>query len=264
MKSINPKKSLGQNFLTDKNIINIIVDRANITKKDIVLEVGPGTGSLTESILLKNPKKIFAIEKDKDLSKNLSKKFKEKLTIINNDILKFDEKKLAKQPMIVFGNLPYNISTQILVKWIKLIDLNKTFKKLVLMFQKEVAERILATTNQKNYGRLAVLSSWRMNVKKVTEVSPNCFYPIPKVKSTVLLIEPKDQYVDFKNPKNLEHITNVFFNQRRKMIKKPLNLIFKNADDISVKLNININDRPQNLSPQKYFELCKEYEKLIF
>ena len=97
MKSINPKKSLGQNFLTDKNIINIIVDQANISEKDIVLEVGPGTGSLTEAILLKNPKKIFAIEKDKDLSKNLSKKFKEKLTIINNDILKFDEKKIIQR-----------------------------------------------------------------------------------------------------------------------------------------------------------------------
>ena len=259
-----PKKSLGQNFLTDKNIINIIVDQGNISNKDIILEVGPGTGSLTEKILSKNPKKIFAIEKDKYLSKDLNNKFKEKVIVINDDILKFDEKKLSNHPMIVFGNLPYNISTQIFIKWIKLINLNNTFKKLVLMFQKEVAERIIATTNKKNYGRLAVLSSWRMNVKKVTEVSPSCFYPVPKVKSTVLLIEPKDQYINFKNPKNLEHITKIFFNQRRKMIKRPLNLIFKNVDDLSNKLDINTNDRPQNLSPQKYFELCKEYEKLIF
>ena len=264
MKLINPKKNLGQNFLTDKNIINIIVNQGDISKKDIILEVGPGTGSLTEKILSKNPKKIFAIEKDKYLSKDLNNKFKEKVIVINDDILKFDEKKLSNQPMNVFGNLPYNISTQIFIKWIKLINLNNTFKKLVLMFQKEVAERIIATTNKKNYGRLAVLSSWRMNVKKVAEVSPNCFYPIPKVKSTILLVEPKDQYINFKNPKNLEHITKIFFNQRRKMIKKPLNLIFKNVDDISNKLNININDRPQNLSPQKYFELCKEYERLIF
>ena len=264
MRSLNPKKSLGQNFLTDKNIINIIVDQGNISNKDIILEVGPGTGSLTEKILSKNPKKIFAIEKDKYLSKDLNNKFKEKVIVINDDILKFDEKKLSNHPMIVFGNLPYNISTQIFIKWIKLINLNNTFKKLVLMFQKEVAERIIATTNKKNYGRLAVLSSWRMNVKKVTEVSPSCFYPVPKVKSTVLLIEPKDQYINFKNPKNLEHITKIVFNQRREMIKRPLNLIFKNVDDLSNKLDINTNDRPQNLSPQKYFELCKEYEKLIF
>ena len=102
------------------------------------------------------------------------------------------------------------------------------------------------------------------NVKKVLEVSPKSFYPVPKVKSTVLLMEPKKDFFPIKNPKNLEHITNVFFNQRRKMIKHPLKILFKNTDKISKKLNININDRPQNLSPLKYFELCKEYENLTF
>lgn len=132
------------------------------------------------------------------------------------------------------------------------------------MFQKEVAERIIANTNNKKYGRLSILTSWKMNVKKLLEVSPNSFYPIPKVKSTVLLLEPKNDFFKIKNPKNLEHITNVFFNQRRKMVKHPLKILFKNTDKISKKLNININDRPQNLSPIKYFELCKEYENLIF
>ena len=110
-----------------------------------------------------------------------------------------------------------------------------------------MAERIIATTNKKNYGRLAVLSSWRLNIKKIIDVSPNSFYPVPKVKSTVLLIEPKKEYFALRNPKNLEHITNIFFNQRRKMIKKPYNQIFKNVDDISKKLKININERPQNI-----------------
>ena len=132
------------------------------------------------------------------------------------------------------------------------------------MFQKEVAERIIANTNNKKYGRLSILTSWKMNVKKLLEVSPNSFYPIPKVKSTVLLLEPKNDFFKIKNPKNLEHITNVFFNQRRKMVKHPLKILFNNTDKISKKLNININDRPQNLSPIKYFELCKEYENLIF
>ena len=166
------------------------------------------------------------------------------------------------EKMIVFGNLPYNISTQILIKWIRYNNLNNIFKKFILMFQKEVAERIIAETHEKNYGRLAVLSSWKLNIKKVTDVLPNSFYPIPKVKSTVLLIEPKNEYFNLKNMKNLEHITNIFFNQRRKMIKKPLNIIFKNVNEISKKLNININDRPQNLSSLKYFEICKEYESL--
>ena len=262
MKIKHPKKSLGQNFLTDKNIVNIIINTGNIKKNDIVLEVGSGTGNLTEKILSKNPKKLFAVEKDKSLAKKLHEKFREKIILINDDILKIDEKKYSKDPMIVFGNLPYNISTQILVKWIKYSNLNNIFKKFILMFQKEVAERIIAETNDKNYGRLAVFSSWKLKIEKVIDVSPNSFYPIPKVKSTVLLIEPKNEYFNLKNPKNLEHITNIFFNQRRKMIKKPLNIIFKNVNEISKKLNININDRPQNLSSLKYFEICKEYESL--
>jgi len=262
MKIKHPKKSLGQNFLTDKNIANIIINTGNIKKNDIVLEVGSGTGNLTEKILSKNPKKLFAVEKDKSLAKKLHEKFREKIILINDDILKIDEKKYSKDPMIVFGNLPYNISTQILIKWIRYNSLNNTFKKFILMFQKEVAERIIAETNSKNYGRLAVLSSWKLNIEKITDVSPNSFYPIPKVKSTILLIEPKSEYFNLKNPKNLEHITNIFFNQRRKMIKKPLNIIFKNVNEISKKLNININDRPQNLSSLKYFEICREYENL--
>ena len=262
MKIKHPKKSLGQNFLTDKNIVNIIINTGNIKKNDIVLEVGPGTGNLTEKILSKNPKKLFAVEKDKSLAKKLHEKFREKIILINDDILKIDEKKYSKDPMVVFGNLPYNISTQILIKWIRYNNLNNTFKKFILMFQKEVAERIIAETNSKNYGRLAVLSSWKLNIEKITDVSPNSFYPIPKVKSTILLIEPKSEYFNLKNPKNLEHITNIFFNQRRKMIKKPLNIIFKNVNEISKKLNININDRPQNLSSLKYFEICREYESL--
>tara|TARA_B100001769_G_scaffold50897_1_gene36673 strand:+ start:92 stop:886 length:795 start_codon:yes stop_codon:yes gene_type:complete len=264
MKLKYPKKSLGQNFLTDKNIIEIIVNIGEIQKSDIILEVGPGTGNLTEKILSKKPKKILAVEKDKYLIEKLDERFRKKITLINDDILKVDEKKYAKDPMIVFGNLPYNISTQILVKWIRFNNINNTFKKFVLMFQKEVADRIIAKTNDKNYGRLAVLSSWKLNIKKIIDISPNSFYPAPKVTSTVLLIEPKSKFFNLRSTKNLEHITNIFFNQRRKMIKKPLNKIFENVNEISKKLNININDRPQNLSPLKYFEICEEYENLGF
>ncbi len=262
MKTNYPKKSLGQNFLVDKNIIDIIVNAGDIKKNDIILEVGSGTGNLTEKIVSKNPKKIFAVEKDTLLTKKLYDKFREKIILINDDILKINEKDYSNETMIVFGNLPYNISTQILVKWIRYKNLNNTFKKFILMFQKEVADRMIAETNSKNYGRLAVLSSWKLQIEKIIDVSPNSFYPVPKVKSTILLIKPKKEYFKLKNSKNLEHITNIFFNQRRKMIKKPLNIIFKNINEISKKINININDRPQNLPPLKYFEICKEYESL--
>ena len=260
---IKPKKSLGQNFLIDKNVINLIVNSGKITEKDTLLEIGPGTGNLTRELVLKKPKKIIVIEKDKFLSKNLKNNFGDSIKIINEDILKIEEEKLSNEKMIFFGNLPYNISTKILTKWIKLKKLNDISKKFILMFQKEVADRIIETTNKKNYGRLTILTSWRMNVTKILDVSPNSFFPVPKVKSTVLLLEPKNDFFNIKDPKNLEHITNIFFNQRRKMIKKPINILFKNANDISKKYNINLNDRPQNLDPQIYFNLCREYEKLI-
>ena len=260
---IKPKKSLGQNFLVDKNIIKLIVDLGDINENDILLEVGPGTGNLTEQLLSKKPKKLIVVEKDKSLAVNLQERFKNKITIINDDILNINEDKLSNKEMIIYGNLPYNISTQIFAKWIKLKNLNSICKKFILMFQKEVAERIIADYNNKQYGRLSILSSWRMNIKKIKEIGPGSFYPSPKVKSTILLIEPKVKHFVIKNPKNLEHITNVFFNQRRKMIKKPLNILFKDADNVSRKLKINTNQRPQNLSPTIYFQLCKEYENLL-
>ena len=261
---IKPKKSLGQNFLIDQNIINLIINSVSIKKNDILLEVGPGTGNLTEKIILKKPKKIIVVEKDKDLVKKLLEKFNNKIEIINDDILKINEEKLFESKITVFGNLPYNISTQILAKWIKLKNLNFIFKKLILMFQKEVADRILASTGEKQYGRLSILSAWKMNVTKLKEVSPNSFYPSPKVKSTILLFEPKKNFFQIRNPQNLEFITSTFFGQKRKMIKKPLKTIFNNIDKISNKLKINTNERPQNLSPYVYFQICKEYEDLFF
>ena len=132
------------------------------------------------------------------------------------------------------------------------------------MFQKEVADRILAKTGEKQYGRLSILCSWKMNIRKIKEVSPHSFYPSPKVKSTILLFEPKKNFFQIKNPQNLEFVTSTFFGQKRKMIKKPLKTIFNNIDKISNKLKINTNERPQNLSPYLYFQICKEYEDLFF
>ncbi len=259
---VRPKKSLGQNFLVDKNIINIITELGNINNNDIVLEIGPGTGNLTEDILRKQPKQLVVIEKDTNLSIKLREKFQNKIQIINDDILKINEKEIFKKQMIVFGNLPYNISSQILVKWLKLNDLNLFSKKFILMFQKEVADRIIANFNEKNYGRLSILTYWKMNVKKIKDINPKSFYPAPKVESTILFMEPKKNFFKFNNPKSLEYITNIFFNQKRKMIKKPMNLLFQNYQFIANKLKLDLTSRPQNLSPENYFQICKEYEGL--
>ena len=259
-----PKKSLGQNFLIDNNLLELIANLAEINSEDTVLEVGPGTGNLTEKLIHKKPKKIIAIEKDKNLCQNLNKKFIEikNIEIINDNIMNIQENALVNNKIIIIGNLPYNISTQILAKWIKLENLNKICKKMILMFQKEVANRIIAASNTKDYGRISILSSWKLKIKKIRDISPSCFFPKPKVESTILLFEPKDDYFKIKNPKNLEFITNKFFNQRRKMIKKPIKELFKNNLEIFNKLNLNENNRPQNLSPDTYFKLCKEYENL--
>mgnify|MGYP001385672843 CR=1 FL=1 len=261
---IKAKKSLGQNFLNDKNILEKIVNTANIKNKTI-LEIGPGTGNLTSHILKKKPKKVVVIEKDDELANNLKDKFNNQLTIINDDILKIDETKLfsEKENVIVFGNLPYNISTEILCKWILNLDQNKIwFSYLILMFQKEVADRIISKFNTNNYGRLSILANWRLDVKKIFDIKASSFNPKPKVESTVLFFEPKKKYFKFKNPKNLEKITRVFFMHRRKMIKKPYKLLFKNNENIASEMGINLNLRPQNLNFNTYYELTRRYEYL--
>ena len=258
-----PKRSLGQNFLIDENILNIITELGNINNEDLVLEVGPGTGNLTQKILEKKPKNFTVIEKDKKLVDFLKKKFNKKIDIINEDMLKFSYEKNLNKRIIVFGNLPYNISTQILSKWIKIKKLENFCKKFVLMFQKEVADRIIAKDNSKNYGRLSIISNWKMNVKKIMDIDPNSFKPIPKVKSSILTFEPKKNYYKIQDGKNLEHITNVFFNQRRKMIKKPMKVLFKDFEEISKELSLDLNLRPQNLSNLTYYKICSMYEKSI-
>ena len=257
---IKPKKKLGQNFLVDKNILNKIIDSSNITNNDYVLEIGPGTGNLTNMILEKKPKKIIVVEKDKNLVPLLSDRFNEKIEIVNSDILDINEKKIFKKKCKVFGNLPYNVSTKILSKWILNLDTSVWFYEMYLMFQKEVADRILSKTNNKNYGRLSILSQWRLDCEKIFNIKPTSFFPIPKVESTLIKFSPKKNYIKIKNAKKLEHVTKVFFNQRRKKIKKPIKFLFNNSHDFEEKNKINLNLRPQNLPPEFYFNIAKLLE----
>ena len=191
---IKAKKSLGQNFLTDRTILEKIVNTTQISGKTI-LEVGPGTGNLTSFILKNNPKKIFVIEKDNDLSNNLNSTFGEQLTVINDDILNIDENLLFDEKVTVFGNLPYNISTQILSKWIINLNENFWFDHLVLMFQKEVADRIIAKCNTSTYGRLSILANWKLSVKKICDIKPESFFPRPKIDSSLLFFSPKKIFI---------------------------------------------------------------------
>ena len=258
---IKAKKSLGQNFLIDKNIIEKITNTTKITNK-IVLEVGPGTGNLTSYILKKNPKKLFVIEKDNQLAIDLENKFNNQISIIHEDVLKIDETTFFKDKLIVFGNLPYNISTEIISKWIVNLKDKFWFECLVLMFQKEVADRIIAELNTSSYGRLSIICNWKLNIRKICDIKPESFFPKPKVDSSLLFFYPKKNFVRIDNPNNLEKVTRIFFNQRRKMLKKPFNQLFNGNQNVLNKLKIDLNLRPQNLSLDTYYKLASEYEKL--
>jgi len=262
----NPKKSLGQNFLIDKNIINKIIKIGNINKNKTVVEIGPGYGNLTNAILSMFPKKILAIEKDKKLSLLLIKKFQniKNIKVINEDILDIIKNKNLNNNSLVFGNLPYNISTQILAYLITLKKWPPWYEHLIFMFQKEVADRIIAKPNTKEFSRLTVLSNWRLDIKKHFDISKNCFFPRPKVNSTILSFKPKkNNFFHLKNPNNLEKITQVLFSNRRKMINKNLKKLFKTKLFLLNDLNIDLKKRPEELSNETFYKIAMRYEALL-
>ena len=259
------KKSLGQNILVDKNIINKIISSNSIKNQD-VLEIGPGTGNLTSFIAEKKPKSIYLVEKDTRFCKILSKKFniRNKFFINNEDILNLDLNKFLKKEVLVFGNLPYNISTQILSKFISLEIWPPFYKRLIFMFQKEVADRILAKPNTREYGRISILANFRLNIIQNFTVSRRSFFPVPKVDSKIIIFEPKKQ-INYKifNIKNLENVTNIFFNSKRKMINKAFSKLFDNNLQISKKLDLNLNSRPSELTFDDYYRLTEFFEKSL-
>jgi len=258
---VRAKKSLGQNFLIDKNIINKIINTVSI-KDNEILEVGPGTGNLTREILKNNPSKMYLVEKDTFLSNSLKEIIDDRVEVFNEDILKLDENSLSKKKILVFGNLPYNISTEILSSWITNLKNDYWFSDLILMFQKEVADRIIAKFNTRDYGRLSILANWRLNINKICDISPESFSPRPKILSSLIHFTPKTNFAEIKDPLNLEKITRIFFSHRRKMLKKPFNQIFNGNTDLLKKFNLDLSLRPQNLDFDTYYKLTIEYEKL--
>jgi len=257
------KKSLGQNYLIDLNIVKKIINLTKIYNKNI-LEIGPGKGALTEQILKNKPKSLILIEKDNILSKELKLKYKDnkKIIIHNEDILKFNFEEKLKDNSIIFGNLPYNISSQILAKIIKFKKYPPKYSALIFMFQKEMAERITGKFNTSKYGRLSILTSYRLKVLNKFNVSPNCFFPKPKIDSTILYLKPNKKISNkIKNIENLEKITNILFSNRRKMINKNMKKIF-NKDQLDSIKNLNLKSRPSDLKPEKYYEITELFERI--
>ena len=257
------KKSLGQNFLNDLNIIKKIVSLKDINDKN-VLEIGPGKGALTDLIIQKKPKFMTLIEKDDILYQNLKFKYRniKNLKILNEDVLKFDFEKHLKSNSVVFGNLPYNISSQILISLIRLKVWPPKYSDLIFMFQKEMGERIIGKFDTPKYGRLSILTSLKLKIEYKFHVSPNCFTPKPKIDSTVIHFKPNKKLLfKIKDIRNLEKVTQILFSNKRKMINKNIKKILKPKELNSIK-NLNLNSRPSDLRPEKYYEITELFEKM--
>ncbi len=256
------KKSLGQNFLIDKNIIKKIINLSKIKNRNII-EIGPGEGALTDEILKNKPRLLIVVEKDFELSKKLRSKYSNNklIKVINNDILNLDIEKLVPKNAIIFGNLPFNISSQILVKFIKFIEWPPEYAEIIFMFQKELGEKIIGKFSTPGYGRLSILSNFRLKVVNKFFVSPNCFHPRPKVTSIVIHFKPKNKSkFNIQKISNLEKVTNIFFSNKRKMINKNLKKVLGKSQ-IKTISNLNLNDRPANLKPELYYKITELFEK---
>jgi 16S rRNA (adenine1518-N6/adenine1519-N6)-dimethyltransferase len=255
------KKSLGQNFLIDKNIVKKIISLTKIRNQNII-EIGPGKGALTDEILKKKPKSLKIIEKDFNLVKKLKLKYsKNKIVeIYNNDILKFDVEKITINNSTVFGNLPYNISSQILVKFLKFKKWPPQINNLIFMFQKELGEKIIGKYSSSGYGRLSILSNYRLTVLQKFLVSPNCFFPKPKITSMVIHFQPKNKIShNIKEINNLEKVTNIFFSNKRKMINKNIKKILNN-EQIENITGLKVNLRPADIKPEIYYKITEIFE----
>ncbi|QXK93144.1 16S rRNA (adenine(1518)-N(6)/adenine(1519)-N(6))-dimethyltransferase RsmA [Neoehrlichia mikurensis] len=253
---IKANKSLGQNFIISDEITDKIVSYSQNITSDSIIEIGPGLGILTKSILKNNPKKLISIEKDHrftDIYTKLAKDYHGKYEFKIADALNINYKTLANPPIKIIANLPYNISTTLLLKLLN--DINH-FDSLTLMFQKEVADRILAQPNSKSYGTLSILVQLLCKVEKMEDLMPDAFYPSPKVHSSILHIIP------FKTPKfkvdyhKVTKVVNATFNYRRKMIHTSLKHITNNVETILKLANINGDLRPDNMSIEQFCKIA--------
>lgn len=250
------KKSLGQNFIIDKNFIEKLCKFITSCEDTIIIEIGPGKGALTNLLVKKNYKKLYLIEKDNNLANNLIDKYKasNNIHIINRDALLFDFNQfIDEKNVIIVGNLPFNISTQLLFKWLEQEKWPPFYKKMFLMFQKEVAARIISKHNNRDYGRISVAAQVRCKIKKILIAPRKIFNPVPKVEGAVLEFKPSKKYKNLDFSK-LQKILQLAFSKRRKKIKTNLKEYLHLLDQ----LNIDHNLRAENLTIEDYCKLVSE------
>ena len=246
---------LGQHFLKNRNILKRIVNISNLKNKDII-EIGPGQGSLTKYIIAEKPKSVVLIEKDKSLEQFLDKFVtinETKISIIYGDVLKTNLVDFSKnKKSIIIGNLPYNISTTLILNLIRFMN---SFACMIFMVQSEVADRLSAEVSSKRYGRISILCQLFCNVEKIFEVGPENFVPKPKVNSTLIKITPRNEIL-FEY-ENFNIMLKKAFCYRRKKIKNNLLKHFPKLGEKKTQVHINLDKRPQDFSPEEYLNIFK-------
>ena len=252
---LSAKKSLGQNFLLDLNLTSKIARYAGNLEQSDVLEIGPGPGGLTRSLLNEGARKVVAIEKDTRCIaalEEVQKQFTGKLKIVQGDALSTEVRQYLTHPVQIIANLPYNIGTELLVRWLNSTTWPSFWQSMTLMFQKEVANRIVASPGSKAYGRLSVMAQWRCNTKIAFNIPATAFTPPPKVESSIVHFEALKQPRFPAEVNKLEFVVSKAFNQRRKMLRGALKGHFKNVEEGLLAIGVVPTKRAENVTIQEF------------
>lgn len=255
------KKELGQNFLCDLNLTGRIARVAGRLDECTVIEVGPGPGGLTRALLAEGARKVIAIERDEralPALAEISAAYPDRLEVISGDALEVDYAELADGPIKIIANLPYNIATPLLTGWLASAPWPPYFQSLTLMFQKEVAERIVAGPGSKKFGRLSVLAGWRTEARMAFNVDKSAFTPAPKVTSTIVHLVPK-ALNDTLPVKAIEHVTRAAFGQRRKMVRQSLKGLGMPVEVLLEAAGLAGTERAEDLPVQRFLEMAEVY-----
>ena len=249
------KKSLGQNFLLDLNLTSKIARYAGNLDQFDILEIGPGPGGLTRSLLNEGARKVVAIEKDSrciEALEEIQATFPGRLKLLQGDALSTNASEHLADPVRIIANLPYNIGTELLVRWLTSKTWPSFWQSMTLMFQKEVANRIVASPGSKAYGRLSVMSQWRCDTKIAFNVPASAFTPPPRVESTLVHFESLKQPKFPAEVEVLEFVVSKAFNQRRKMLRGALKGYFQNVEEGLLSIGVLPTKRAEDITVQEY------------
>jgi len=249
------KKSLGQNFLLDLNLTSKIARYAGNLDQFDILEIGPGPGGLTRSLLNEGARKVVAIEKDNrciEALEEVQATFPGRLKLLQGDALSINASEHLADPVRIIANLPYNIGTELLVRWLTSKTWPSFWQSMTLMFQKEVANRIVASPGSKAYGRLSVMSQWRCDAKIAFNVPASAFTPPPKVESALVHFEVLEEPKFPAEVEVLEFVVSKAFNQRRKMLRGALKGYFQNVEEVLLSIGVLPTKRAEDITVQEY------------